>query len=561
MSSTGIAWRWHSSRRLLPFEHVFELGKGAAGVTDMLDGPPLDSLLSLGDPGDVPPGPDERPYCEDCQCQYDDASAGRTADPVDPGSSVPQRAVAEPTGARADTAGNVAWATPGVPQPAAGPSPLVADLRVAVDALDEHGALSGLRADTTALLVLAERARALATRELAEMDTVGGFVEPGVRSTTASWLRDTQQLTDPAARAQVHLAVQLRDTLPELGALHRTGQITSEHAAAVVAGLRGLDQDLVRDAQPALCALARTTDPSSIRTRLRDMATALDDRLAADAERRARERMGLRLAQVGAHTAVDGTLAGEAGATVRLAMDLAVEAGRADGDTRGRAARQADVLVDWASDYLVRAQGPGDSLATDAHTVRTHLHITCTPEQLHCAAAAGVAADGAGATADRPNLTGLIEQHLAGGLPAGAGIVGDSVLSRAALRRLACDASLDLVALSCSGSPACRPAEGTTCPHRSDPLYVGRSTRTVTGAQFKALVVRDRTCVVKGCSRPPARCAAHHVRHWADGGGSDLDNLVLLCHQHHHDHHDRGQDLPHQDGRRRLTRDGWGQAP
>lgn len=27
--------------------------------------------------------------------------------------------------------------------------------------------------------------------------------------------------------------------------------------------------------------------------------------------------------------------------------------------------------------------------------------------------------------------------------------------------------------------------------------------------------------------------------HWANGGTTDIDNLVLLCHAHHHDLHDR----------------------
>jgi hypothetical protein len=26
---------------------------------------------------------------------------------------------------------------------------------------------------------------------------------------------------------------------------------------------------------------------------------------------------------------------------------------------------------------------------------------------------------------------------------------------------------------------------------------------------------------------------AHHVRHWSEGGSTDLANLVLLCHKHH----------------------------
>jgi hypothetical protein len=131
-----------------------------------------------------------------------------------------------------------------------------------------------------------------------------------------------------------------------------------EHAAAVRDGVRGLDAEAVADAADGLVALARCTDPVDVRKRLRDKAHAINDRLAAAAERRARQRMGLRLSDVGSHTAVDGTLAGADGATVRLAMDLAVEADRHAGDQRGKAARQADVLVGWATDYLQRQGAP-----------------------------------------------------------------------------------------------------------------------------------------------------------------------------------------------------------
>jgi hypothetical protein len=32
----------------------------------------------------------------------------------------------------------------------------------------------------------------------------------------------------------------------------------------------------------------------------------------------------------------------------------------------------------------------------------------------------------------------------------------------------------------------------------------------------------------------------HHIKHWADGGDTDLDNLVLLCSYHHTVVHHRG---------------------
>ncbi|WP_146053575.1 HNH endonuclease signature motif containing protein, partial [Amycolatopsis lurida] len=31
----------------------------------------------------------------------------------------------------------------------------------------------------------------------------------------------------------------------------------------------------------------------------------------------------------------------------------------------------------------------------------------------------------------------------------------------------------------------------------------------------------------------PKNCHAHHIHHWADGGPTDLRNLVLLCGFHH----------------------------
>jgi hypothetical protein len=405
-----------------------------------------------------------------------------------------------------------------------------------VDQLVAAGPLSGSRTDVSVLLRQVERLRGTALREVAEMDAVGGHQRAGVKSTTASWLRDSRHLTDGAARATVGLAVALRDDLPFIGELLLTGEVSVEHAAAVRDGVRGLDAEAVTEAADGLVALARCTDPVDVRKRLRDKAHAINDRLAAAAERRARQRMGLRLSDVGSHTAIDGTLAGQDGATVRLAMDLAVEADRQAGDSRGKAARQADVLVGWASDYLHRTHGPGDSLADDAHTVRTHLHILCRPDQLNSPD-----------TTTPLTLAELIHADLHGAPPAAAGIAGDlGGLSRQALRRLACDATLDLVSLH---------------PATLSPIDVGRAIRTVTGRQFRALVVRDRHCVVKGCHRRPAQCAAHHVRHWADGGSSDLDNLVLLCHQHHHDHHDRQHDLPHRDGQRWLTQTGWRHAP
>jgi hypothetical protein len=307
------------------FELEFDVVRGGAVVGSvLLDAPPF--LLTMGDPGPIP-WPLADPPCES-HCSCHDVHVNAEAPAAAPAASgwrtaeefcaLIEAAKPAPSASRAEPAPD--WAIPGVPRPPVGPSPLLASLTGALDELVAHGPLSGSRADTTALLSAAERTRALALRELAEMDAVGGHQVVGVKSTTASWLRDSRHLTDGAARATVGLAVALRDDLPFIGELLLTGAVSVEHAAAVRDGVRGLDAEAVTEAADGLVALARCTDPVDVRKRLRDKAHAINDRLAAAAERRARQRMGLRLSDVGSHTAV-GRHAGRPGRRDRPAGD------------------------------------------------------------------------------------------------------------------------------------------------------------------------------------------------------------------------------------------------
>jgi hypothetical protein len=105
----------------------------------------------------------------------------------------------------------------------------------------------------------------------------------------------------------------------------------------------------------------------------------------------------------------------------------------------------------------------------------------------------------------------------------GQSVLDDGIrVSAETSRRLACDASR-VVMLHDTGG---------------DVLDVGRRTRTVPSAIRRALVHRDRGCRFPGCG---ARfCDAHHIVHWADGGRTRLDNLVLLCRRHHRAVHEEG---------------------
>jgi 5-methylcytosine-specific restriction endonuclease McrA len=107
--------------------------------------------------------------------------------------------------------------------------------------------------------------------------------------------------------------------------------------------------------------------------------------------------------------------------------------------------------------------------------------------------------------------------------------VRGAILGPETARRLACDASVTRVVLS----------------PESQPLDVGRRTRLIPPAIRTALVVRDRGCTYPGCDRGPQWTDAHHVRHWADGGSTSLDNLVLLCRQHHRAVHEGHAAVPH----------------
>lgn len=96
-------------------------------------------------------------------------------------------------------------------------------------------------------------------------------------------------------------------------------------------------------------------------------------------------------------------------------------------------------------------------------------------------------------------------------------------LSGDAVRRFACDARVEWV-LETDGRP----------------VGIGRRGRMVRGALARAVRHRDGSmCVVAGCERK-SWLHAHHVVHWADGGPTNLDNLVTLCSAHHRKMHEGG---------------------
>ena len=95
-------------------------------------------------------------------------------------------------------------------------------------------------------------------------------------------------------------------------------------------------------------------------------------------------------------------------------------------------------------------------------------------------------------------------------------------ITRETARRIACDASVTTL----------REAEGRA-------LSIGRKRRAVPPSLRRALRARDSGCRFPGCENHRF-VDAHHIHHWADGGETSVENLVMLCRRHHRLLHEGG---------------------
>jgi hypothetical protein len=195
--------------------------------------------------------------------------------------------------------------------------------------------------------------------------------------------------------------------------------------------------------------------------------------------------------------ALRGLLDAVGGAALRTALEpLARRSGR--DDERNRERRLADALVELSHHALDSGGLPSRG------GQRPHLQVTASVETL---------------------------QGLAG---APAGELAFSVpIAAATVQRLACDAGVTRVLLGADSAV----------------IDVGRALRVPSGATRKALATRDGGCVWRPCDRPAAWTEAHHLRHWAHDGPTDLANLALLCYRHHLMVHEGGWQLVRTDDR------------
>ena len=120
----------------------------------------------------------------------------------------------------------------------------------------------------------------------------------------------------------------------------------------------------------------------------------------------------------------------------------------------------------------------------------------------------------------RPHISVVVSSAALAGEQGAPAARADHVgpLARPALLELACDADLHFAHLH---------------PRTGQLVALHSVARLASDGLRLALVARDGGCVHRGCDAPAARCHAHHLRHWADGGATTIENLALLCPRHH----------------------------
>lgn len=354
-------------------------------------------------------------------------------------------------------------------------------------ALSEHDLIAVLDATHR----LQQRLAAVQLAVVRELDGRGTAVAQGA-SSTAVWLRHRLRLDVSAARRLVGLAASLDAAPPAVREALAGGAVSLEQArvvadtAAMVSASAGAEA--ADKAVGVLVEWAGQFDPTLLRklgTRILDhVAPDLADAaaaaaLAAETARAARDRHVTISEHTGGRLRLSGTLDAETAALLRAAIDP-ISAPSGPDDTRCAGQRRHDALAD---------------------VCRLALRTGELPENGGDPAQLVVTTD----------YDGLTRQLGAGTLDVGLRLTPHTV------RRLACDAAVLPAVLGGAGQV----------------LDVGRQRRLITGPLRRALVLRDGGCAFPGCDRPPRWCAAHHIRHWADGGPTSLDNAVLLCGHHH----------------------------
>jgi hypothetical protein len=361
-----------------------------------------------------------------------------------------------------------------------------------------------------------DRLTGLRSRALGELQVRGGGQVPdrdGQTCPMPAWLRSVANVTGNEAGRQLRTSVALRE-LPLVSDAVVAGTVTPEHAQILTRLVGKIDLQALADSQPALIEVATRTDPHQLTSYVRHLlATWCEPDLEAE-EAAAEDRRFFTL--VDRHNG-SWRLTGELpDADIEILRTVLEPLARRDGtaDRRTAGQRRADALSDVFGLALRYADLP------DAGGHRPQLTYL-SPLQ---AATDRIGRPDQPPLPDRPALADRIgrtedftidlDRHPGADCPTGA---WTGPATRAQIDRLLCEARLQRLVLDSDGQI----------------VTLTSVTDTITKAQRRAVAARDRCCTTKGCTKPPAFCDVHHLIALADGGSTEIGNLVLLCRRHH----------------------------
>jgi|tagenome__1003787_1003787.scaffolds.fasta_scaffold20808695_2 hypothetical protein len=340
---------------------------------------------------------------------------------------------------------------------------------------------------------LQERLDAEVMRCVGDWDAAAAWAEsPGLGP--KSWLASNARMTRPSAERLLASARLVHGHEATAAAL-ASGDVSAPHVEALARAARDR-AELYAEHETALLDAARTIEVQDFWKLARRWRELVDDERSARNAAFAFERRGFTLSCTLGGSVVAGFLDPEASTIVAKAFDALQppDPVHAAGGSRSRAQRYADALV------LMAERSLGGELADSrpiagADVVVAHAVLSRHPleelDVLRC------------------------------------DVDGFGPIPRVTAERLVCDCALSRVVMR----------------GRSEIVDYGRRTRTVPNRLRRVVQLRDEHCQFPGCRKPAEWCDVHHLRHWLDGGETNLDNLALLCRRHHVACHEGGWKL------------------
>ena len=371
------------------------------------------------------------------------------------------------------------------------------------------------------LRMVCDQLRAVDARLLAQVEADGRWAVSGAARTFPEWVARRGGASVGTARREVALGKALTNDLPATREAVAAGRMSLEHAQVLTqfgptsdARRAALTSDKPDRNEAHLVRAAQHTGVDDFRKVVRRWAAAVDTATHEAEHTAAVDREYLFVTRRPDGAQIQGFLAAEHAETLSTALRAVTGVPAAD-DARSAEQRNAAALTTLARLVLDRGLGgAGGAL------VRPHLSVHVpwdTVQRLHAqASATGEVPDDV--VLARPDGTLGTAPELDDGTP----------LPLSVLAQLVCDSEITRIVFGPDGQP----------------LDVGRSQRTYTRSQRRAVIARDRYCQYPGCGAPPMIGEIHHTRWWIrDHGSTSVPTGVLLCAHHHRVVHQRTIDI------------------